>query len=116
MWTKEFLNDDNIQMIIFLLIFLFSIDITNGINDNTTINITSDKNFIPIEKLLHQQYDNRQMTLNRTTSSSIRPWKKSNSIEILKKMIANRQRSAINNRTSITTSLTSRSYCFFVFI
>ncbi len=112
MWTKEFLNDDNIQMIIFLLIFFcFTIDLTNGIIDNTTTNPTSDKNSLPIEKLLNQQYDNRQMTLNRTTSSSsMRPWKKSNSIEILKKMIANRQRTAINNRTSMSTSLTSMSY------
>jgi hypothetical protein len=46
------------------------------------------------------------MTLNRT--NDFRPWKKkSNSIEILKKMIANRQRLAINNRTLPLTSITS---------
>ncbi|CAF3582983.1 unnamed protein product [Adineta steineri] len=104
MWTKEHMNDDNIQMIIFLIVFFFSINITNGINDTRT-NITLFNNSLPIENLLNQQYDNRHMLSNRT--SSIRPWKKSNSIEILKKMIANRQRSLINNRTLTSTSITT---------
>ncbi|CAF1460746.1 unnamed protein product [Adineta steineri] len=98
------MNDDNIQMIIFLIVFFFSINITNGINDTRT-NITLFNNSLPIENLLNQQYDNRHMLSNRT--SSIRPWKKSNSIEILKKMIANRQRSLINNRTLTSTSITT---------
>jgi len=104
MWTKEYMNVDNIQMLIFLIIFFFSINITNGINDNTT-NITLYNSSLPIEKLLNQQYDHRQMTLNRTPI--IRPTKKSNSIAILKKMIANRQRSTINNRTLSSTTVTS---------
>ena len=92
-------------MLIFVIILFFSIDITNAINENTT-NITSLNNYsLPIEKLLNQQYDNRQITSNRP--SNIRPWKKSNSIEMLKKMIANRQRSAINIRTLTSTSVTS---------
>jgi hypothetical protein len=104
MWTKEYMNDDNIQMLIFLIIFFFSINITNGINDNTT-NITLDNKLFPIEKLLNQQYDNRQVILNRTPT--IRPWKKSNSIEIIKKMIANRSRSTTHNRTLTSTNVTS---------
>jgi len=109
MWTKDYMNDDNIQMLIFLIIFFFSINITNGFIDNTT-NITLYNQSLPIEKLLNQQYDNRQMTLIRT--STIRPWKKSNSIEILKKMLANRQRSATNNRTLPSTNVTSMSHFF----
>jgi len=109
MWTKDYMNDDNIQMLIFLIIFFFSINITNGSIDNTT-NIILYNQSLPIEKLLNQQYDNRQMTLIRT--STIRPWKKSNSIEILKKMLANRQRAAINNRTLSYTNVSSMSHFF----
>jgi hypothetical protein len=100
MWMKESMNDENIPMIIFLLIFFFSINLTNGIVENST------NNSLSIEELLHQQYANRQITYTNRTSS-IRPWKKSNSIESLKKMIASRQRLAINNRTSPLTSVTS---------
>lgn len=106
MWTKIYMNDDNIQMFLFLFVFLFSINLTNGINDNTT-NITLYNSSLPIEKLLNQQYDNRQITLNR--SSTLRPWKKSNSIELIKKLIANRPRSTINNRTLASASITSMS-------
>jgi hypothetical protein len=104
MWTKAYMNDDNIQMLIFLIIFFFSINITNGINQNT-INLPLDNQSLPIENLLNEQYDNRQMTSNRTPS--IRPWKKSNSIEMLKKMIGNRQRSATTSRTLPSTTITS---------
>jgi len=105
MWTKGYMNDDNIQMLIFLIVSFHLINIINGIDENTT-NSTLLNYSLPIDKLLNQQYDNRQMTLNRT--NDFRPWKKkSNSIEILKKMIANRQRLAINNRTLPFTSITS---------
>jgi hypothetical protein len=104
MWTKGYMNDDNIQMLIFLIVSFLLINIINGIDENT-INSTLLNYSLPIDKLLNQQYDNRQMTLNRT--NDFRPWKKSNSIEILKKMIANRQRLAINNRTLPLTSITS---------
>lgn len=71
--------------------------------------MTLEQNVMPIEKFLHQQLDNRQMSLNQTaTTIRIRPWKKSNSIEMLKKMIANRQRSTNNTRTTSTIS-TSKS-------
>ena len=102
MWTKVSLNDEHIQMIISLLIFIFSINFTNGINNNQT-NITSKKDLFPVETLLNQQYDHRQMINNQTTNT-IRPWKKSNSIEILKKMIANRQRSTTITTTRLSTS------------
>ncbi|CAF1064605.1 unnamed protein product [Rotaria sordida] len=106
MWTKGYMNDDNIQMLIFLLIFLFSINITNGFNENTT-NIILYNHTLPIEKLLHQQYDNRQIKLNHTTNNN-RPWKKSNSIETLKKIMATyRQRTSINNRALTITNITT---------
>lgn len=108
MWTKKSsMNDDNISMLIFLfIIFFFSINLTNGIN-NTNNNITNNQS-LPIEKLLNQQYDNRQIIFNR--SSTFRPWKKSNSIELIKKLIANRPRSTSNNRTFASTTITSMSY------
>lgn len=76
--------------------------------------MTLEQNVMPIEKFLHQQLDNRQMSLNQTaTTIRIRPWKKSNSIEMLKKMIANRQRSTNNTRTTTTTSTISTSKSLF---
>lgn len=103
MWTKGYVNDDNIQMLIFLILFLFSINQTNGISENTTTN----DNSLPIEKLLNQQYDNRQIKSYQTIND--RPWRKSNSIESLKKLMAtHRQRLATVNRTTtpaVTTSM-----------
>ena len=70
------------------------------------LNSTSEQHLLPIDKLLNQQYDHRQLQNNRTISP-IRSWKKSNSIEILKKLIGNRQRSIVPNRTSTTTTTTT---------
>lgn len=70
------------------------------------LNSTSEQNRLPIDKLLNQQYDHRQLQNNRTISP-IRSWKKSNSIEVLKKLIGNRQRSIVPNRTSTTTTTTT---------
>ena len=70
------------------------------------LNSTSEQHLLPIDKLLNQQYDHRQLQNNRTISP-IRSWKKSNSIEILKKLIGNRQRSIVPNRTSTTTTPTT---------
>ncbi|CAF4309427.1 unnamed protein product, partial [Rotaria socialis] len=98
------MNDDSTQMLIFLITFLFFINITNGISENTT-NITSYENSLSIEKLLNRQYDNRQIKLNQTTSD--RPWKKSNSIETLKKIMASyRQRLPPNSRTLASANIT----------
>ena len=71
---------------------------------NTT-NITLSNHLLPIDTLLHRQYDNRQMKLNRLVN--IRPRKTSNSIETLKKMIAAyRQRSLINSRILTSPNVT----------
>jgi hypothetical protein len=106
------MNDDNIQMLISLIVLFVSINLTNGNTENTT-NITSSNQSLPIEKLLHQQYDNRQLSLSGTTNH-IRPWKTSNSIETLKKMIANRQRAAANSRALVSTS-TIRMFYFLTY-
>ncbi|CAF1581861.1 unnamed protein product [Rotaria sp. Silwood1] len=93
-------------MLIFLIIFLLLINITNGIIENST-NIILYNHSLSLEKFLYQQYDNRQIKLNHTINH-YRPWKKSNSIEVLKKIMAtHRQRSLINNRTLITTNITT---------
>lgn len=109
MWTNALMNVEHRQMIIYLLLVLLfvSINRANEISANTS-NMTFEKNVMPIEKFLHQQLDNRQMSLNQTpTTIRIRPWKKSNSIEVLKKMIANRQRSTNSTRTTTTTTSTT---------
>ena len=104
MWTKASMNVVHRQMIIYLLLLLLFVSINRT---NEISNMTLEQNVMPIEKFLHQQLDNRQMSLNQTsTTIRIRPWKKSNSIEILKKMIANRQRSTNNSRTTTTTTST----------
>ena len=102
-WSNLSMNDDRRAMLLRLLVFVISIDQTYvaAVVRNTTTIIPSNPS-LPVEELLHQQFDNRQATLNRTTYS--RPWKTSNSIETLKKMIANRQRLAANSRTLNTSS------------
>ena len=114
MWMNGCVNDDKLSMIVFFVIFFYSIQFTNGIDESvlstTTIPPTAGTLFLdslPIDKLLNQQYDSRQMTSTRT--NPIRPWRKSNSIEILKKMIANRQRLANITRTSTTTTSSTTS-------
>lgn len=111
MWTKVLMNVVHRQMISFLLLLLLFVSINRTNEINTTIsNMTLEKNVMPIEKFLHQQLDNRQMSLNQTaTTLRIRPWKKSNSIEMLKKMIANRQRSTNNSRSTTTTTTSTMS-------
>ncbi|CAF5029636.1 unnamed protein product [Rotaria sp. Silwood1] len=106
-------------MLIFFIIFLLLINITNGIIENST-NIILYNHSLSLEKFLYQQYDNRQIKLNHTINH-YRPWKKSNSIEVLKKIMAtHRQRSLINNRTLITTNITTHVLIeclgFFVFL
>lgn len=105
-WSNLSMNDDRRAMLLRLLVFVISIDQTYVaaaavVVRNTTTIIPSNPS-LPVEELLHQQFDNRQATLNRTTYS--RPWKTSNSIETLKKMIANRQRLAANSRTLNTSN------------
>lgn len=111
------MNDDSIQMLIFLIIFIFSMTLTNGFIENTTSSTTlyTDAT-LPIEKLLNQQYDNRQMKLNRSTT--YRPSNKSNSIEMLKKIMSTyRQRSPVNYRAFIsTTNNTSMFPDFFLIL
>jgi hypothetical protein len=98
-------------MLIVVLVFFIAICQPDGIRSNTTISTIVSNRSLPIEQLLHQQYDQRQLTFNRTNAS--RPWKKSNSIAILKKMIANRQRlvnnNNNNNNNTISRILTSTS-------
>ena len=109
MWTNALMNVEHRQMITYLLLVLLfvSLNQTNEITDNKS-NMTLERNVMPIEKFLHQQLDNRQMSLNQTpTTIRIRPWKKSNSIEILKKMIANRQRSTNTSRMTMMTTTTT---------
>jgi hypothetical protein len=78
------MNEHNIQMFMFLIILFISINTTNGV-----INIPS------------ITFHNRSLSNQMTT---LYPWKKSNSIEMLKKLIANRHNLTKTNRTLLLTS------------
>lgn len=84
------MDDDRRSMLIFLLFLLF-------------IPIDSVRSSRNLNELLHQQYENRQNLSEKPTNFS-RSWPRSNSIVMLKKYIANRQRLANTTRSSTTTS------------
>ncbi|CAF0724206.1 unnamed protein product [Adineta steineri] len=68
-------------------------NITTGISNNSTITF------------YNRSISNKSFT---TRTPSLHIWKKSNSIEILKKLIAHRQGSSKNNRTLLITNTTRR--------
>ncbi len=89
MCIKTEMNNNNIRIFICFIVLFISMNITNGIINISTITFHNHSSLI-------------KQLLNRTTT--IHPWKKSNSIEILKKLIANRQIITKYNRTLLLTS------------
>ncbi len=79
------MSNKNIRRFIWFVVLFISINTTNGI-------------IINIPTLTSRN----QSVFNRTTT--IYPWKRSNSIELLKKLIANRQIITKYNRTLFLTS------------
>ncbi|CAF1309559.1 unnamed protein product, partial [Rotaria sordida] len=75
MWILHYTSDNNIQIFVYFIVLLILINTTNEVINIPTITF-------------HNHSLSSNEFLNTTTLYS---WKKSNSIEILKKLIANRQ-------------------------
>jgi hypothetical protein len=86
--SMNYMNDNNIQMFIFLIVVFVSMNVTSGIVNISTIKVHNRS--LPIKQYF-------------IPTPNLHSWKKSNSIEILKKLIANRQ-NLKNNRILLLTS------------